>query len=119
MWEWSEDVLLDSFCWNRTGNMELYSVCVLTEGVLVQGRNGECIEDVLLERFCWNRTGYIELGSLCVMTEGVLVKERMWEWSEDVQLDSCLLEQDRIYGVMFCMCIDSGFVGKGEIVGVE
>ena len=69
--------------------------------------------------FSWNRTGYVELCCVCVLTEGVLGQGRMWESSEDVQLDSCLMEQDRIYGVKFCMCIDSGCVGKGEIVGVE
>ena len=37
----------------------------------------------------------------------------MWERSEDVLLDSCLLEQDRIYGVMLCMCIDRGVLGQG------
>jgi hypothetical protein len=67
---------------------------------------------------CWNRTGYIELCYVCVLTEGALGQGRMGEWSEDVLLDSCLLEQDRIYGVMFCMCIDSGCVGTGENVGV-
>jgi len=68
---------------------------------------------------CWNKTGYMELCSVCVLTEGVLGQGRMWECSEDVLLDSCLLEQDRIYGVMLCMCIDRGCVGKGEIVGVD
>jgi len=37
----------------------------------------------------------------------------MWERSEDVLLDNCLLEQDRIYGVMLCMCIDRGERGSG------
>ena len=38
----------------------------------------------------------------------------MREWNEDELLDSCLLEQDRICGVMFCMCIDRGcFVKRG------
>ena len=60
----------------------------------------------------------MELGSVCVLTEVVLGQGRMWEWSEDVLFDSCLLEQDRIYGVMFCMCIDRGCVGTGENVGV-
>jgi len=31
-----------------------------------------------------------------------------------VLLNSCLLEQDRIYGVMYCMCIDRGCVVTGE-----
>jgi hypothetical protein len=48
----------------------------------------------------------------------VLGQWRMGEWGEDVLLDSCLLEQDRIYGVMFCMCIDRGCVGTGENGGV-
>ena len=38
----------------------------------------------------------------------------MGEWSEDLLLDSFLLEQDRIYGVMFCMCIDRGCIGTGN-----
>jgi hypothetical protein len=54
---------------------------------------------------------------VCVLTEGVLVHGRMGEHSEDVLLDRCLLEQDRIYGVMFCMCIDIECVGTGENVG--
>ena len=54
---------------------------------------------------------------VCVLTEGVLVQGRMWERSEDVLLDSCLLEQDRIYGVMLFMCIDRGCVGTVENVG--
>ena len=41
----------------------------------------------------------------------------MGERDEDVLLDSCLLEQERIYEVMFCMCIDRGCVGTGENVG--
>ena len=36
-------------CWNRTGYIELCSVCVLTEGVLGQGRMWESCEDLLLE----------------------------------------------------------------------
>ena len=59
---------------------------------------------------CWNMTGYMELCSLCVLTEGVLGQGRMCEWSEDVLLDSCLLEHDRIYGVMFSMYVDRGCV---------
>ena len=65
---------------------------------------------------CWNRTGYIELCSVCVLTEGVLGQGRMWECSEDVLLDR-FLELDRIYGVIFFMCIDRGCVGTGENVG--
>jgi len=104
-------------CWNKTGYMELCSVCVLTESVLVQGRMWEFSDDVLLGSFYWNRTGIMELYSVCVLTESVLVQWRMWESSEDVLLESCLLEQDRIYGVMLCMCIDRGCVGTGENVG--
>jgi len=59
------------------------------------------------------------LCTICILTEGVLGQGRMWECSEDVLLDSCLLEQDRIDGVMFCMCIDRGCVAIGENVGVE
>jgi len=43
----------------------------------------------------------------------------MGDWSEDVLLDSCLLEQDRIYGVMLCMCIDRECVETGENGGME
>ena len=32
-------------------------------------------------------------------------------------LDSCLLEQDMIYGVMSCKCIDRGCVGTRVNVG--
>jgi len=53
------------------------------------------------------------LCCVCVLTEGVLRLWKMWERSEDVLLDSCLLEQDRIYGVMLCMCIDRGVLGQG------
>ena len=52
---------------------------------------------------------------VCVLTEGVLGQGRMCEWSEDVLLDSCLLEHDRIYGVMFSMCVDRGCVGTGRM----
>jgi len=48
---------------------------------------------------------------VCVLTVGVLALGRMWECSEDVLLDSCILEQDRIYGVIFCMCLDEGAFG--------
>jgi hypothetical protein len=43
----------------------------------------------------------------------------MGEQNEDVMLDRFLLEQERIYGVMFCMCIDRGCVGIGENGGAE
>ena len=39
---------------------------------------------------------------------------RMGEWSEHLLLDSFLLEQDRIYGVILCMCIDRGCVVTGK-----
>jgi len=56
----------------------------------------------------------MELCSVCVLTDGALGHGRMGERSEEVLLDSCLLEQDRIYGVMLFMCIDIGCVGTGE-----
>jgi len=68
---------------------------------------------------CWNRTGYMELCSVCVLTESVLRQGRMGDWSEDVLLDSCLLEQDRIYGVMLFMCIDRECVETRENGGLE
>jgi len=68
---------------------------------------------------CWNRTGYMELCSVCVLTESELRHGRMGDWSEDVLLDSCLLEQDRIYGVMFSMCIDRQCFETGENGGLE
>ena len=56
---------------------------------------------------------------LCVCIDrGCVGQGRMGERSEDVLLDSCLLEQDMIYGVMLCMCIDRGCVGTGEKWGV-
>ena len=36
-----------------------------------------------------------------------------------VLLDSCLFEQDRINGVMLCMCINRGCVETVENVGAE
>jgi len=71
-----------------------------------------------MEASVTDRTGYMELCSVCVLTEGALVQGRMGEQSEDVLLDSCLLEQDRIYGVMLCVCIDRVCVGTGENGGV-
>ena len=59
----------------------------------------------------------MELCCLCVLTEGVLVQGRMWEQSEYVLLDSCLLEQDRKYGVTLYKCFNIGCVGTGENVG--
>jgi hypothetical protein len=64
-------------CWtavfrNRTGYMELFSVCVLTDGVLGQGRMGERSEMCCWSAVCWNRTGYVELCCVCVLTECVL-----------------------------------------------
>ena len=61
----------------------------------------------------------MELRSVCVLTEVVLEQGRMWEYSVDVLLNSCLLEHDRIFGVMFFMCIDRGCFETGENVGVE
>jgi len=62
---------------------------------------------------CWNRTGYMELCCVFVLTEGALVQGRMGERSEDVLLDSCLLEQDRIYGVKVCVCVlTEGVLGQ-------
>ena len=60
----------------------------------------------------------MELCSVCVLTEGVVGQGRMWEWSEVVLLDSCMLEQESIYGVMMCIFIDRGCVGTGKNVGV-
>ena len=57
---------------------------------------------------------------LCVCIDrGCVGQGRMGERSEDVLLDSCLLEQDRIYGFMLCVSIDRGCVGIGENVGAE
>jgi hypothetical protein len=52
------------------------------------------------------------------LTEGVLGQTRMWERSEVVLFDSCLLEQERLYGVMMCIFIDRGCVGTGKNGGV-
>ena len=61
--------------------------------------------------FVRNRTGYMGLCCVCVLTEGALVQGRMEERSEDMLLDRFSLEQDRIYGVIFCMCLVEGAFG--------
>jgi len=49
---------------------------------------------------------------------GCVGQGRLRERSEDVLLESFFLEQDRICGVMLCMCIDRGCFGTGENGGV-
>ena len=97
-------------------------VCVLTEVAMGQGKMGGGLKMCCWTAVCWNRTGYMELCCVCVcvcvyvcvLTDGALVQGRMGERIEDMLLDSCMLEQDRIYGVIFCVFNVRACVGKRE-----